>query len=112
MSPKISWLGHSSVKIKGSIIIYLDPWKIKAEEKAELILISHGHSDHFSLSDIKKIQKKETVILGPLDCISQLAGDTRTMEPGDVIAVSGASVAAVPAYNIGKSFHPRNIHNR
>ncbi len=55
MTPLISWLGHSSVKIKGRIAIYIDPWKIGAEEKADLILISHSHGDHFLPGDIRKL---------------------------------------------------------
>jgi len=108
MAQHISWLGHSSVKIKGSCIVYIDPWKIKTEEKADLILISHSHSDHFSPDDIKKIQKKETVILAPQDCLSPLSGDVRAMKPGDTAVVCGVTVTAVPAYNINKSFHPRS----
>jgi len=108
VAQQIFWLGHSSVKIKGTRIVYIDPWKIKAGEKADLILISHSHYDHFSPDDIKKVQKKETVILAPQDCLSPLDGDVRAMKPGDTIAVCGLTVTAVPAYNPNKSFHPRS----
>jgi L-ascorbate metabolism protein UlaG (beta-lactamase superfamily) len=55
MLEKIKWLGHSSVKIEAEKIIYIDPWKLKSNQKADLILISHG--DHLSPADIRKIQK-------------------------------------------------------
>jgi len=33
MIEKISWLGHSSVKIGGDKIIYIDPWKLEDGKK-------------------------------------------------------------------------------
>lgn len=53
---KITWLGHAAFKIEtpSGKILYIDPWlknpKAPAEggqgEKADLVLITHGHSDH------------------------------------------------------------------
>ena len=63
MLENIFWLGHSSVKIKGEKIVYIDPWKLKDSEKADLILISHSHYDHLSPDDVEKIRKPGTVIL-------------------------------------------------
>jgi len=54
---KITYLGHSAFKLvspKG-VVIYIDPFlngnpktpeKMKAVEKADLILVTHGHEDH------------------------------------------------------------------
>lgn len=106
MLDKISWLGHSSIKIKADRVIYIDPWKLKDKEKADVILISHSHGDHLSPSDVKKIQKDETVIITTADCASQLSGNIRTVSPGDVVHVYDISVEAVPSYNISKAFHP------
>ncbi len=108
MEQHIFWLGHSSVKIKGSRIVYIDPWKIKTAEKADLILVSHSHYDHFSPDDIEKIRKEDTVVLAPPDCLAPLGGNARAMKPGDTAVVSGVTVTAVPAYNVNKSFHPRS----
>lgn len=107
MLNKIKWLGHSSVKIEAGKIIYIDPWKIKSGQKADLILISHTHHDHLSPADVKKIQKDETVIMASSDAASQLSGDVRAMKPGDRLNVDGVTVEAVPAYNIGKPYHPK-----
>ena len=108
MTPRISWLGHSSIKIKGRIVIYIDPWKIDAEEKADLILISHSHADHFSPGDIGKLWKNETKILAHRACVSALSGDVLAMKPGDKVTIAGVTVQAVPAYNVNKPFHPRS----
>ncbi len=107
MLTKVKWLGHSSVKIEAGKIIYIDPWKIKNGQKADLILISHTHHDHLSPADIKKIQKEETVIIASSDAASQLSGDVRVLKPGQEVTVHGITVQAIPAYNIGKAYHPK-----
>jgi L-ascorbate metabolism protein UlaG (beta-lactamase superfamily) len=107
MVEKISWFGHASVRIKSERIIYIDPWKIKDSEKADLILITHSHYDHLSPGDVKTLQKKETVILATPDCLSQLAGDVRAVKPGDRLTVLGIDVEVVPSYNLKKAFHPK-----
>ena len=107
MLTKVKWLGHSSVKIEAGKIIYIDPWKIKNGQKADLILISHTHHDHLSPADIKKIQKEETVIIASSDAASQLSGDVRVLKPGQEVTVHGITIQAIPAYNIGKAYHPK-----
>ncbi|MCX5835197.1 MAG: MBL fold metallo-hydrolase [Deltaproteobacteria bacterium] len=107
MVEKISWFGHASVRIKSERIIYIDPWKIKGSEKADLILITHSHYDHLSPGDVKTLQKKETIILATPDCVSQLAGDVRAVKPGDRLTVLGIEVEVVPSYNLKKAFHPK-----
>jgi len=107
MKEKIFWLGHSSIRIEGEQVIYIDPWKIKGEPKADLILVSHGHHDHFSLKDIGKLQKEKTIVIGPPDCTAQIKGDVRTMQPGDTVTVGNIKIEAVPSYTPQKPFHPR-----
>ncbi len=107
MIDKITWFGHASVRIKSEKVIYIDPWKIKDVEKADLILITHSHYDHLSPGDVKKLQKKETVVLATADCLPQLSGDVRAVKPGDRLTVSGIDVEVVPSYNLKKAFHPR-----
>ncbi|MBW2638456.1 MAG: MBL fold metallo-hydrolase, partial [Deltaproteobacteria bacterium] len=79
---KIFWLGHSSIKIEGETILYIDPWKIEGREKADIILISHSHHDHLSPEDVKKITKEGTVVVTTEDCAPQLSGDVRVVSPG------------------------------
>jgi L-ascorbate metabolism protein UlaG (beta-lactamase superfamily) len=104
---KISWLGHSSIRIEGEQVIYIDPWKIAGEPRADLILVSHGHHDHFSLRDIEKLQKEKTIVVGPPDCTAQIKGDVRTMRPGDKVIIGDIKIEAVPSYTPQKAFHPR-----
>ncbi|MBP8980128.1 MAG: MBL fold metallo-hydrolase [Syntrophobacterales bacterium] len=106
MEEKIFWLGHASIRIEADRIVYIDPWKVKGEPKADLILISHSHHDHFSPGDVKKLCKADTVIVGPGDCTAQLTGNVRTVAPGDILTVGGMTIEAVPAYNPRKPYHP------
>lgn len=111
---KISWLGHDCFKIKNNKTIYIDPFNIKDEEKADLIFVTHEHYDHCSLKDIKKISTSKTIVVAPESCKTQLSGmKTKFIKPGDKIVVDEIEVEAVPAYNInkfrapGEVFHPK-----
>jgi L-ascorbate metabolism protein UlaG (beta-lactamase superfamily) len=107
MKDKIFWLGHASIRIESERVIYIDPWKVKGEPKADLILVSHSHYDHFSLKDIEKLQKDGTIIIGPPDCTAQIKGEVRTIRPGEAVTVGDIKIEAVPSYNSQKAFHPR-----
>jgi L-ascorbate metabolism protein UlaG (beta-lactamase superfamily) len=102
------WLGHASLKLKtGGKIIYFDPWKLKRDEAADLILITHSHFDHLSPGDVRQIQKKETVIVTTKDSASKLKGDIKIIKPGDRITIDDIQIETIPAYNIGKNYHPK-----
>lgn len=106
----VEWLGHASIKLTGEKIIYIDPWKIKGDEKADIILITHEHYDHCSAEDIVKILKNDTAIITVADCQSKLMKLNRPIslvEPGKKLNVKGVVIETVPAYNINKSFHPK-----
>lgn len=107
MAATIQWLGHASVKIKGDKIIYFDPWKLKSGvDKADIILVSHTHHDHFSLEDIERIRKFGTVVVATKDA-EGITGDVKFVKPGDIINISGVKIEAVPMYNVDKRFHPK-----
>lgn len=85
----------------------MDPFRIKRDEGADIILISHSHFDHFSLDDIKKVQKSETQILLTGDCTPKPDGRITLVKPGDKLRIKGLEIEAVPAYNTNKPFHPK-----
>ena len=53
-SVKVHWLGHDSFVLDGSKTIVFDPFKAKGDYKADVLLISHEHSDHLSDDDIAR----------------------------------------------------------
>ena len=109
---EIYWLGHASFKIKmfSGRIIYLDPYKVsKDEEKADIIVSSHSHGDHFSKSDIKKLWKEETILLGPESIENSLKDfNGQTLKIGEKFAYKDFSIELFPAYTIKKSTHPKS----
>lgn len=109
---EIFWLGHASFKIKmfSGRIIYLDPYNIKnGEEKADIIVSSHSHGDHFSRSDIKKIWKNDTILLGPVSIADSLKKfDGQALEIGEEFAYKDFAIELFPAYTIKKSTHPKS----
>jgi len=107
----IHWIGHASFRIEdGATQIYIDPWKLRAgPPKASVVLITHGHSDHFSPDDIALVDQPGTVFVAPADVVARLKGKTAvTASPGHSYKAGGVTVEAVPAYNRNKAFHPRS----
>ncbi len=109
MAENIFWLGHDSFRLKGEKVVYIDPWKLNADaEKADLILVTHDHHDHFSADDIAKISKSETVVVAPKVVADKLGGKPTVVKPGDKISAAGVAIEVVPAYNPNKQFHPKS----
>jgi len=103
----VTWLGHAAVRIGGKQVIYIDPYELKDGPVADIILVTHDHFDHLSAVDIAKIQGAQTIIVIPEGYQGKVKGHVQPVRPGEKITVSGVEVQAVPAYNIGKTFHPR-----
>jgi len=105
---------QSSIKITGDKTIYFDPLKIEENHDADYIFITHTHWDHFSKEDILKIKKEDTLIIGPKDIeeesknIGFAEEKILTLLPKETKNVNGISFNTVPAYNIGKNFHPKS----
>lgn len=115
MIENIEVLCHSSIKIKiGSTIIYIDPFRVKENfNDADIILITHSHYDHFSIEDIEKVKKIETVIVLPQETQKKALEsgidqkDTITVEPNKKYNIKGIKVETIPSYNQNKKFHPK-----
>ena len=114
----VAWLGHSGFRIAaGPRTIYIDPYRVApGARKADLILITHGHYDHFSPQDVERLSKATTEVIAPAAVAERLNGRVRSIAPGEEIEpehVRGVSVRAVAAYNTskrdrdGRVFHPR-----
>jgi L-ascorbate metabolism protein UlaG (beta-lactamase superfamily) len=112
----LRWIVHAAFLIEDEKVIYIDPFSIpdKLAEtlpKADIILITHDHSDHFSPEDIKKIVKPSTSVVSIEAVVDQLPEEVKksiVVSPGDTLTVQGIAIEAVPAYNIDKKFHPRD----
>lgn len=105
----IHWLGHDSFRIEDEgKQIYIDPWKLSAKTvKADYIFVTHSHYDHFSKEDINKIKTDSTRIIAPVDVAKEVGKNAVAINPNQEITIDQLKIKAIPAYNIGKKFHPK-----
>ena len=104
----LHWLGHASFRLDGPPTIYFDPWRLKGQPpQADVILISHEHHDHCSPQDVKRITGPGTVIVASHGAAKGLRGDVRTLRAGERTTVGEVEIEAIPAYNVNKSYHPK-----
>jgi L-ascorbate metabolism protein UlaG (beta-lactamase superfamily) len=114
MVKNIHWLGQAAVKINAAgKVIYIDPYQLKNTDQADIVLITHGHNDHLSLADIKKIITGKSIIIATVDCYAKLqnlnVAEIKTIGPGQSLTLDYINISAVPAYNIVKAnFHPKS----
>ncbi len=109
LTKNIFWYGHDSFRIQdGDVTIYIDPWKMPANApKANIILVTHSHYDHYSKPDIELLRKDSTIVIGPKDVATQETG-ARTLSVNETTTVGAVQVLGVPAYNINKQFHKKS----
>ena len=112
----LKWLGHSGFLVKNSTkgkVVYIDPYNIiEDSEKADLILLTHSHYDHCSISDLNKLVKEGTRIVMTPDCQSKIARfqvpiRMELVGPGKELEFGPVKISVVPAYNIDKKFHTK-----
>jgi len=108
---QIEWLGHAAFRVKtgSGRVIYLDPYQIKdGEEKADIIVSSHSHFDHFNSESIKKLMKDDTIVLGPESIASNLKEfNGQAIKLGQSFDYKDLSIELIPSYNIKKPNHPK-----
>ena len=107
MKNAIEWLGHATIMIRGEKRIMIDPWKVASPEIVDIVLVTHDHFDHCSPEDIAKVRGPDTVVVGPPDVAAKLGEGTIRITAGQQVDIAGVAVAAVPAYNLNKQYHPR-----
>ena len=107
--------GQNSIRIESEKIIYVDPLYIdKNYNDADMIFITHDHYDHFSLDDIYKVKKIDTLFVLPEKMkmkASQINTDVRNIKyvsPNQKYNYNMVSFETVPSYNETKSFHPKS----
>ena len=110
---KVDFLGHAGFlfRFKGRNIA-IDPYRVSDNvSKADIILITHGHSDHCSIKDVQKIAKTGALVFCPVDCQSSLLkikGITlNIVEIGDIIDLGFARVECVHAYTLINARHSK-----
>jgi L-ascorbate metabolism protein UlaG (beta-lactamase superfamily) len=111
----IAFLGHASLRFTfAGKEIYVDPFSRLADysrlPKADVILVTHDHADHFDPQAIAAVRTERTQVALPAVCSGKFLGGI-LMRNGDVRTIDGLPIEAVPAYNLvhqrenGQPFH-------
>jgi L-ascorbate metabolism protein UlaG (beta-lactamase superfamily) len=118
----ITWLGHAAFRLRtpGGKELLIDPWltgnpscpaEHKQVEKADLILVTHGHMDH--LGDTVSIaQRTGAKVVAIVEICTWLNGEgipqdrTLGMNKGGTQVVDGIKVTMVQAVHSGGIFQP------
>lgn len=102
MIDSIFWLGHSTFRLETTPSIYLNPWRVtRAEQPADVILISRDHYEQFSPADIAKLRADHTTVIAPEAVAAQIEG-ALVLRPWQSVTVGRACIKGVPAYAPGE----------
>jgi L-ascorbate metabolism protein UlaG (beta-lactamase superfamily) len=111
----IALLGHASLRFGfREKTWYVDPFRevadFSAMPKADAVLITHAHADHFDPAALAAIRTAGTVFVVPPALAAELPEAT-VLRNGEERAIAGVKVEAVPMYNLvhkrenGRPFH-------
>ena len=117
----ITFIGHGSLMMNfNGKTIHIDPYSSVADyaslPKADIVFITHEHSDHLDKDALAKLRTDRTVIVLTKLCAAQIEGGI-IMRNGESQTVEGLKVEAVAAYNLvhkrpnGEAFHPKGNGN-
>ena len=113
---KVTCIGHGSLMFAfAGKVIHIDPTTMIYPDyaslpKADLILVTHEHGDHLDAKAIGAIRTADTKIVCN-GASAKTISDCIVMKNGDIQTVAGFSIEAVPAYNLGKPYHPKGNGN-
>ncbi len=93
-------------------VIYFDPYQIPKDNpyaKADIIMVSHSHGDHYDANSIRNIKKTDTKVVCPATCEDIIEKeDAIGLKVFEFVDVGGIKIQGVPAYNIERNkFHPK-----
>ena len=100
----ITFFGHASLMMSfDGKIIHIDPVSQYADysklPKADLILVTHEHSDHLDLKAIDAVKTDKTALVVTETVAKQVKGGI-VLKNGDKKTIQGFRIEAVPAYNL------------
>ena len=104
---------QSSIRINSDKIIYFDPFKIEDKKNdADIVFITHSHYDHMDSESINNIKNDSTIVIAPKTIENDIKKielkDYIFLNPNEEINIENINIKTIPAYNIGKSFHPKD----
>lgn len=107
---KVTWIGHSALKLEGSKTVYIDPFlsgnpvasmSLDNVTAADIVVVTHDHADH--LGDGFAICKKTGATLVSIYEIAEAGGKegikAEPMNIGGTVDVEGVKISLVPAFH-------------
>jgi L-ascorbate metabolism protein UlaG (beta-lactamase superfamily) len=107
---KITWIGHSALKLEGSKTVFIDPFltgnpaasmSLDNVTRADVVVVTHDHGDH--LGDGYAICKKTGATLVTIFEIAEAGAKqgvkAEGMNIGGTVTVDGVAVSLVPAFH-------------
>lgn len=111
---QIEVLNHASIKITSDRVYYFDPYKIdKKVSDADYIFITHDHYDHFDYNSIKNVINESTMLIVPAcleEKVKEITNNYTIVYPSCNYEIATLHFDTVPSYNIGKSFHLKEMN--
>jgi L-ascorbate metabolism protein UlaG (beta-lactamase superfamily) len=116
---EMHFIGHGSLMFKvNGFVIHIDPVRSSGNydflPKADIILVTHEHSDHLDAGLIDTLKKPETLLFCNESSTAKVPWAI-AMNEGDRQEINNIVIEAIPAYNIvnerspGKPFHPEGV---
>ncbi len=107
----------------GELVVHFDPGYIGAdpvrgvpeaefEKKADLVCISHFHSDHLRPEALRRIMKNETLVVSPPGFDNPYGLSHTALRPGGFLEHRGVAVKAVYACNTPQGHSTVKLHRR
>lgn len=118
---KITFIGHGTLVFNfGAKVVHVDPVGQYADysklPKADMILVTHEHSDHLDMKAIEAVRKESTILLLNETGAAKVNGGI-ALKNGEKKTDDHLEIYAVPAYNIvhmrseGVPFHKKGSGN-
>jgi len=118
----LHFVGHGTLYFEfDGKTIHIDPVNRYADysslPKADIILVTHEHGDHFQPETIDLLSKKGTDLVFTKKCADSYSGEGTVAANGEKLNLHDIEIEVVPAYNIehkrdgGMPFHPKGEGN-
>jgi L-ascorbate metabolism protein UlaG (beta-lactamase superfamily) len=111
---KITPVHHGTVMLEhGGQVIVVDPYSkgpVDRLPKADLLLVTDVHSDHFDKDAIARVKKDSTVVVAPPAVAKDLPG-AKALENGQKMTVGTIGIEAIPMYNKVRGPEPGKLYH-
>lgn len=110
---KIHPVQHATLWLEvGDRIVWVDPWS-KADltgPKADIILVTDIHGDHFDAEAIAAVRKPDTTIVAPKVVVDKQP-DAKPLANGETLDLGIIKIEAIPMYNLTRGPEPGKLYH-